>query len=189
MKKHFIIVGGANGSGKTTFAYQYKEEYGIDYLGADEIAHRLSEKENGNIELKAGKAFFRQMSDYLSRKKSVIVESTLSGRGLEGKIRDFKEKGYAVHIVYVFLGSVALCKKRVRMRVKKGGHDVPEAEIERRYKRSIINFRQLYMPLADTWQLLYNNLSRPIEVAYGEEGNTIIVDDEYYAVFQEIISE
>ena len=30
MKKKIIIVGGANGVGKTTFAYQYRDKYGID---------------------------------------------------------------------------------------------------------------------------------------------------------------
>ena len=55
MKKKLVIVGGANGVGKTTFAYQYKEEFGIDYLGADSIAEELRNKVSGNIDVIAGK--------------------------------------------------------------------------------------------------------------------------------------
>lgn len=186
MKGKLVIIGGANGVGKTTFAYQYKEEYGIDYLGADEIAREMSESEKGNVELRAGKEFFRRLSGFVKNKKSVIVESTLSGRGLEKKILEFKENGFAIHIVYVFLGSTELCKKRVKIRVRKGGHNVPKEEIERRYKRSLKNFKNIYLPLAHTWQILYNSFNRPVEVAAGENGTTMILDEDYYRKFQEI---
>ena len=45
MKKKLVIVGGANGVGKTTFAYEYKQETGIEYLGADEIANWRQQNE------------------------------------------------------------------------------------------------------------------------------------------------
>jgi predicted ABC-type ATPase len=91
-----------------------------------------------------------------------------------------------VHIVFVFLDDVELCKKRIRFRVKKGGHNVPPVEIERRFTRSLKNFQQVYLPLSDTWQLFYNGLKRPVEVAVAEKGNTMIIDEEYYRIFQEI---
>jgi predicted ABC-type ATPase len=46
MPQKIVIVGGANGAGKTTFAYQYKDEFNIDYLGADEIAEHISRNKN-----------------------------------------------------------------------------------------------------------------------------------------------
>jgi predicted ABC-type ATPase len=33
----------------------------------------------------------------------------------------------------------------------KGGHNVPEQDIMRRFERSWINFQQIYKPLADSW--------------------------------------
>ena len=36
------IVGGPNGCGKTTFARAYAEQEGLTYLGADDVAARLS---------------------------------------------------------------------------------------------------------------------------------------------------
>jgi len=109
--KMLVIVGGANGVGKTTFAYQYRDDSGIQYLGADEIAAKIS-KDNfeGNLELKAGKEFFNRLEIYLKKGKSVIIESTLSGIGLAKKNQEFKIAGYSVHLIYVFLNDLAMCK-------------------------------------------------------------------------------
>ena len=42
MKKQLIVVGGANGVGKTTFAFQYRDEHNIEFLGADQIAAEMN---------------------------------------------------------------------------------------------------------------------------------------------------
>jgi predicted ABC-type ATPase len=86
MKKKLVIVGGANGVGKTTFAYQYKEEFGIDYLGADAIAEEIKGGKYGNIDVLAGKEFFRRIDAYFIKNQSLIIESTLSGMGLARQI-------------------------------------------------------------------------------------------------------
>lgn len=186
MGKRIIVVGGANGVGKTTFAYQYRDEYGIEYLGADEIAANLSISRDESVEIRAGKEFFRRLQKYLVQDKSVIIESTLSGTGLLRNLNRFKSKGYTVHIIYVFLNDVSLCKRRIRARVKKGGHNVPESDVERRFRRSISNFQKIYLPLADSWQIFYNGQKRPTEVAIGEAGTVMIEDDEYYQNFLEL---
>jgi predicted ABC-type ATPase len=181
MSKKIIIVGGANGVGKTTFAYQYRDEYKIDYLGADEIAAEIDKKETDeNIELKAGKIFFRRLEEYLKAGKSIIIESTLSGTGLSRQIEKFKQNGFSIHLVYVFLDDDSLCIKRVSARVKKGGHNVPKKDIERRFQRSISNFRKIYLPLADTWQIVYNGLKRPLEIAIGDKNSEQVMDEEYF---------
>ena len=75
-----------NGVGKTTFAYQYKEEFGIDYLGADAIAEEIKDGKYGNIDVLAGKEFFRRIDAYFIKNQSLIIESTLSGMGLARQI-------------------------------------------------------------------------------------------------------
>lgn len=186
MKKKLIIVGGANGVGKTTFSHQCMEEHEIDYLGADEIAEKLAATQQGrNIELKAGKEFFSRLEGIRQAGDSVIIESTLSGLSLAKTIERFKSNGYTIQIVYLFLDDAELCKKRIRLRVRKGGHNVLEQEIDRRFGRSLRNFLRVYAPLADTWQLLYNGHKRPMEVAINECGTTMILDDEYYGLFLE----
>ncbi len=51
MNKKLLIIGSANGVGKTTFAYQYKEEFKIEYLGADEIATEIALIDSRNTEI------------------------------------------------------------------------------------------------------------------------------------------
>jgi hypothetical protein len=65
-------------------------------------------------------------------------------------------------------------------------HGTNGREIERRFHRSVRNFQRVYVPLADKWQLFHNGLERPVEVAISENGETMILDDEYYQLFGEL---
>jgi predicted ABC-type ATPase len=183
-----VIIGGPNGAGKSTFAYQYEKECGIEYLAADELAGEIANKKLKNIELQAGKLFFRRLQDYLKTKKSVIIESTLSGLGLKKILEKFKKSGYSIKIVFIFLDSVEFCKNRIEIRAKKGGHKVPSKDVERRFYRSIKNFWTTYRFVADSWQILYNGKERPIEAAFNEENSILVADEEYYQIFMDLIS-
>jgi predicted ABC-type ATPase len=124
--------------------------------------------------------FFRRLEEYLKAGKPVIIESTLSRTGLARQIEKFKKNGFSIHLIYVFLDDDPLCIKRVTARVKKGGYNVPKEDIERRFTRSISNFRKIYLPLADTWQIIYNGLKRPLEIAIGDKNSEQIMDEEYF---------
>lgn len=188
MKKKLIIVGGANGVGKSTLAYKIRDEFGIDYLGADDIAFKMKNN-SANADIKAGKEFFRMLDKYLSLEKSLIIESTLSGVGLSNYIKNYIEKEYVIHLTYVFVDKVEICKDRIRLRVAKGGHSVHDEDIERRFYRSLSNFNNIYKHLADKWQIFYNGLENPIEVAAGENDDFIIYDEFYYNIFRELNNE
>lgn len=45
--------------------------------------------------------------------------------------------GYRTLLIYVALGEPELHIDRVRLRVAQGGHDIPDADIRRRYARSL----------------------------------------------------
>src|SRR5262249_26215849 len=58
------------------------------------------------------------------------------------------DAGGAIHVWYVGLDSVERHLARVRARVKAGGHDIPEADIRRRYETSRENLAWLMPKLA-----------------------------------------
>src|SRR6202521_65363 len=52
-----------------------------------------------------------------------------------------------------------LTLRRIAARVRQGGHDVPRADVVRRFSRGWENFQRIYRPLADSWAV-YDNSGR-----------------------------
>ena len=77
--KQLIIIAGANGSGKTTFAIPYVQELGFDFLNADEIAKELELLGKKNAMIKAGRIFFSRLNQNIKDGVNFVVETTLSG--------------------------------------------------------------------------------------------------------------
>lgn len=68
---------------------------------------------------------------------------------------------------------------RVAIRVKKGGHFVPDEDIARRYERSNNNFWLTYRTLATEWALFNNSGDGIVQVAAsGEDGDEVAIFDE-----------
>lgn len=78
-------------------------------------------------------------------------ETTLSGLGYLARLRRWKAAGYLIEIVFLRLSSPQVALRRIAARVKQGGHDVPRADVLRRFKRGWANFQRAYRPLADAW--------------------------------------
>ena len=143
--------------GKTTFAEEYLYLHARPYLSADAIAAELAPDDPTHERVAAGREFLRRMDQQLQTAKSFVVESTLSGHGFLRTLEKARDRGFEITIAFTFLDSVETCIARVQERVRKGGHDVPEADIRRRYSRSMTNFWQQYRPIADHWFLYYNS--------------------------------
>lgn len=181
--RELIIVGGANGVGKTTFALEYASRYRCLYLGADAIAAELAPDAPDSVAVAAAEELMRRLAAALAGEKQLILESTLAGRTLRHVLNTARDAGFTITIVYLFLDSPDTCVERVRERIMKGGHSVPEVDIRRRFLRSIRNFWRLYRPLADHWLLVYNAGNQPLDVAAGTAADVSVRDAELYAVF------
>ncbi len=182
--KELIVVGGPNGAGKTTFALQYVALHNLQFLSADAIAAEIAPENPASAKIAAGRAFLKRLELAIHSDQSLVVESTLSGRSLVHDLQQAKCKGFATEILFVFLDSEDSCVERVRERASKGGHDVPEGDIRRRFRRSITNFWDLYRPLVDHWALMYNSGTEPREIACGNFGITAIHDVDSFERFQ-----
>ena len=184
-----IVVGGPNGSGKSTYAIELAENSGIKYIGADSIALEIAPENPYSARIEASRQFILRIRDSIQQQKSMVVESTLAGKSLRNLINESKSAGFSVTVVFVFLDSADRCVQRVKQRVKLGGHDVPEADIRRRYARSIKNFWNLYRGLADMWVMVYNSGLAPENVAMGTSDKTIVRIKHWFDFFQSIVSE
>ena len=90
--KEIIIIAGANGVGKTTFARVFLQEYDYEFLNADEIAKNLSARNPSGKKTSAGKLFFQKLNETVAQNKSLLIESTLSGRYLQKFIENVREQ-------------------------------------------------------------------------------------------------
>lgn len=183
MKKQLFIIAGANGSGKTTFAKRFTHHYRLSFVNADEIAKELNPSDTSGGELQAGRIFFKQIETLLESQASFTLESTLSGLYLKKWIDRVKKDGYTVNVIYLFLENPKVCMERIKERVLKGGHFVPDDDVIRRYFRSKSNFWNIYKNMVDSWFLIYNSDLRFTEFCIGQGSNYTINDDDLFAEF------
>lgn len=113
-----IIVGGANGAGKTTFVKKYLEENpGIVYLSADAIAEEIAPHDLTSAKIEAGRIFLERIDVLINKKQTFLVESTLAGKGLLRDIFKARSIGLRTEIIYIFHDSPEVCVNRVKERV------------------------------------------------------------------------
>ncbi|MDR2430584.1 MAG: AAA family ATPase [Puniceicoccales bacterium] len=148
-----IVIGGPNGSGKTTFAREYLPlEAGVlRFINTDEIARGLSPFAPEMAVRAAARIAIEEMHRAAESRKDFAIETTLSGHTHAVFLSAWKRMGYTLEIAYLKLDVEELAVQRVAMRVKQGGHSVPEVAIRRRIGRSWENFNRTYKKLADAW--------------------------------------
>ncbi len=56
---------------------------------------------------------------------------------------------------------------RVKQRVRKGGHNIAEPVIRRRFVSGLQNFHTLYKNLVDEWSLYENSAEQPVLIDEG----------------------
>jgi predicted ABC-type ATPase len=108
-------------------------------LDADAIARRLNPFNPAAASIDAGRAVLKCIDEYLDRKLSFAIEMTLASRKHRELIQTAKARGFHVHLVFVGVDSADRNVARVRMRVAVGGHFIPDADVRRRFARSIAN--------------------------------------------------
>jgi predicted ABC-type ATPase len=175
----FIILGGGNGSGKSTSAALVLPGV-IPYINADEIAKGLPEVEGENKDVRASRILISAMDEHEARREDFAIETTLASRSLAPRVRRLRQSGYEFQLMFFWLDSPELNIMRVAERVRKGGHHILEEVIRRRYVAGLKNFFTLYLPLADIWRAYDNSaLDDPQFVARGQQGQpeTVFLPD------------
>ncbi len=165
--RNIVIVGGPNGSGKTTFARSFLSRTAAVpvFLNPDLIAAGISPHAYEAAAFQAGRVLLAEAKGHLSRGESFGFESTLSGKTWGPLLKRARDAGYSLTVHFLFVDSATLSLKRIKQRVSEGGHNIPRNTVFRRRLRCFENFWHLYRPLADAWYLFNNSGTSPRLVA------------------------
>ena len=171
------IIAGPNGAGKTTFIKRFAPLHLalLDFLNADELARGLSPLAPERAQIEAGRIMLGRVRKFIADGRSFAMETTLSGRTYRLLLKQAKAAGYATHLDFLVLPSVEDSIQRVANRVVQGGHNVPEADLRRRFRLGLQNLFTLCRPFCDTWNV-YLNADDAMLVAHGT-ADTLVVDD------------
>lgn len=157
-KPNLYIIAGPNGAGKTTASFNLLPEilHCPHFVNADEIARGLSPFAPETVAFQAGRIMLQRIKELLPQRVDFAIETTLATRSYVQLVHRAQKLGYKVHLIYFFLENEEQAIQRVAQRVSNGGHNIPEEDIRRRFKRGIYNLINLYMPICDS-ALVYNN--------------------------------
>jgi predicted ABC-type ATPase len=136
------LFAGPNGSGKSTLIARSTFEGKERILDADAIARRMNASNPAAAAIEAGRELLKRIEEYLEQQVSFAVEMTLSSRGHRNLIREAHERGFHVRLIFTCVESAEMSIDRVRARVAKGGHFIPDEDVRRRYLRSITNCKE-----------------------------------------------
>lgn len=141
--KKYTIFGGVNGSGKTTMykAVYYPFNKDEKRINTDEMVASEGSWQDDNLQMKCAREAVRLIREYFSNGISFNQETTLSGRSIVKNIKSAKKSGFIVEMNFLCTESPEISKERIRKRVLKGGHGIPDEAVERRYFESLENLK------------------------------------------------
>jgi predicted ABC-type ATPase len=163
------IIAGPNGSGKSSTVAPLEIAGRENLLDPDAVARRLNPAMPTQAAVDAGREVLRRTQEYLATARDFAIETTLSGHQTFRAMREAKRRGLTVRLLYIALNTPEENVHRVQDRVIKGGHDVPDEDIRRRYYRSLANLPEA-MRLADKATVYDNSGSEPIMVLEAHNG-------------------
>ncbi|OBF92113.1 ZTL protein [Mycobacterium sp. 852002-51163_SCH5372311] len=176
MPAQIHVVAGVNGAGKSSIVGAAIRDMGGEYYNPDEAARVIMVASPGLNQTAANAAAWEQGRKLLERAIShdldFTFETTLGGNTMPKLLAEAAKRGIEVHVFYVGLDSADAHIQRVRQRVRAGGHDIPEADIRRRYRHSLINLVTLLPVLSEL--RVYDN-SATADPATGQAPQPVLV--------------
>jgi predicted ABC-type ATPase len=153
------VLAGTNGAGKSSIAGAMLLRQRVEYFNPDEAARRILAVNPGISQAQANSAAWHEGTRLLERaiaeRLDFAFETTLGGRTITALLERAASRGFEVRVWYVGLNGPELHIARVRARVAKGGHDIPEPRIRERYDASRLNLIRLLPGLSELW--VYDN--------------------------------
>lgn len=171
--KKYTIIGGVNGVGKSSIYGALKgrgEDFGV-VIDTDKISAQL-----GGDKLKGGKEAVRIINDCLEKGENFTQETTLSGQKTLKTILTAREKGYFIQLYYIAVSSAEESLLRIKNRVRKGGHDIPETDVQRRFDKRFDDLLRV-LPYCDI-AVFWDNENGFNPVAWYSKGALVFFDED-----------
>ncbi len=166
IKPQLWLIAGPNGSGKSS-AYGMlamdSPKDSVWIINPDLLAKRVAEEETlplDDANLQAVIRIEAWLYASVEAYQTIGVETVLSSDKFRKLVKIAKGRGFEINFIYVYLNSVELNIQRVRARLAKGGHDVPEDKIRERRIRSFEQFSWFFNE-ADNATVFDNSESEP----------------------------
>jgi predicted ABC-type ATPase len=149
-RPRLFVLAGVNGTGKSTIGGDLLTQAGIGWFNPDTFTRQLVETTGSPLadaNAAAWQEGLRRLEAAIASGGNYAFETTLGGNTITAKLREAS----ATHDVLMWfcgLDSPEHHLARVRLRVSRGGHDIPEAKIRERCVSSIANLIALLPHLA-----------------------------------------
>lgn len=165
--KIYTIIGGVNGTGKSSLTGALKAERSD--LGMIIDVDKISAQCGSRIE--GGKRAVQKIESCIDRGMSFTQETTLSGVRTLRTVQKARNNQYYIRLYYVGLSSETESIKRIRNRVEKGGHDIPQEDVHRRYQTRYEDLVRV-LPYCDE-AFFFDNENGFVQVAEYKNGELI----------------
>ena len=179
--KVYTIIGGVNGTGKSSLTGVLKTQttdLGI-IIDVDKIT-----AQNGGSAIQGGRIALERIKDCLKKEISFTQETTLSGRKTEITAAQAKERGSYVRLYYVGLDTLEESLARIENRVRRGGHDIRDEDVQRRFAGRWEAVSKV-LPYCDEARF-FDNDNGFVEVAEYLNGELLLKGDKRPAWIQEL---
>ena len=130
--KTYTLVAGVDGVGKSSLTGVLRAQ--MTNLGKIVDVDKMIVKCGGNV-IEGGKKSIELIDECLEKGICFTQETTLSGHRILNTVKQAFEKGYYIRLYYVGLNSVEESLVRIENRVKKGGHNIPDSDVKRRFNK------------------------------------------------------
>ena len=147
------MLAGTNGAGKSSLAGAMVARQGAEFFNPDAAARVIRARDPHISQVEANSAAWHQGRRLLERaiaeRLTYAFETTLGGATITGLLERARARGLEVRVWYVGLSTPELHLARVRARVARGGHDIPEADVRRRFHDGRLNLIRLLPRLTE----------------------------------------
>ena len=145
-----FVLAGVNGAGKSSVGGALLEAHGLTWFNPDAFSRALIARTGASKEDADAAAWSygkTKLEEAMANRTNFAFETTLGANTIPRLLAEATET-HDVVIVFCGLASVEMHIDRVKLRVRYGGHDIPEEKIRQRWESSRQNLIALLPRLA-----------------------------------------